>query len=628
VGLDVVAVMTPHNDRWLHAVFAFASVAIVLLVGVAVAREWHRPLTIEQRLVPALGVVDRCVTCHDEAKHPGQMLEQHPVERFGCTPCHGGQGLATSAQAAHARTPDWERPLFTPAERDAACGSCHVGSAAPIPRVAAGRKALAERGCSGCHTISGVAPPNHAPELDGLRDKLAPGWVRAWLTDPAQLDPRHKMPAFRLSKPEIEALVAYLWTLPGAPLLPMPADLAGDADRGKTTLARVRCATCHKFEGRGGDFAPDLSLAGVKILPQWLWNDLIDTHRIHPQTRMPGFKLSAQDAADIVAYAAEQWVPDTGVLPWQKFEGNVDATLAPKGQQLFVDHGCGGCHLIAGKRASPSAPALDRLGDRRLSDLSATTQGRVLPDVPAWVAQKVLEPRAFDVQGVAPAKMPTFPDVTPDEALALGIALATQHAVPPPELWVRHHESKPFQPPPGETGQLIARFRCLSCHRIAGEGGDVSRIPLDNVGARLRQPWLEHFLHEPVTVRMDQAERMPLLGMSEVEAQRLAAWLTTAFGDDRIAPAPVFLPEDVTQGKALYAQHKCAECHVGDGGGTMKGPTLDGAAQRLQAGYVVTLLRDPTVVPEYRHGILHFPDAVARALAAYVLALPVAPPTL
>ncbi len=340
---------------------------------------------------------------------------------------------------------------------------------------------------------------------------------------------------------------------------------------------------------------------------------------------MPGFKLSAEDAADIRAYAAEQWVPDTGVLPWQKFDGEVNPQLAPKGQQLFTDLGCGGCHLIAGKRAPPSAPALDRFGDRRLSDLSTTAKGRSFADAPAWVAQELVDPRAFDLPGVQPAKMPTFPDVTPNEALALGIAVSAQHAVPPPEPWVRHHEPAPFQAPPGETGRLIARFRCLSCHRIGGQGGDVSRIPLDNVGARLQRSWLEHFLHDPVTVRMDQAERMPLLGLTEDEARLLAGWLEPTFGDDCISGVAVFLPAEVTEGKALFAQHKCDECHVGDGSGTMKGPTLDGAAQRLRPGYVVALLRDPAVVPENRHAGPRHSDAAARSLAAYVLSLSGAP---
>ena len=49
--------------------------------------------------------VDRCVTCHlgmvipglagapnPLGAHPGELLQMHPVERFGCTLCHGGNG--------------------------------------------------------------------------------------------------------------------------------------------------------------------------------------------------------------------------------------------------------------------------------------------------------------------------------------------------------------------------------------------------------------------------------------------------------------------------------------------------------------------------------------------------------
>lgn len=618
--------MTPRTDRWLHAVFAVAAVSIVVLVGIAVAREWQRPVNVEQRLVPALNVVDRCVMCHDEAKHPGQALDQHPVERFGCTPCHGGQGLATTAEAAHKVSPDWQRPLFSAAERDAACGTCHLGSAPPVPRLAQGRQALFDRGCTGCHAIAGIAPPVHAPELDGLRDKVSPAWVRGWLSDPAKLDPAHKMPAFRLSPPEIAALVAYLWTLPGAALATQPNDVQGDADRGKSALARLRCATCHKFEGRGGDFAPDLSLAGVKIDPTWLWNYLTDTHRLRPHTRMPGFRLTPQDAADIVAYAAEQWVPDTGVLPWQAFDGPVDPTPATLGKQLFTELGCGGCHLVAGQRAQPSAPALDRLGERLRADLLPPRQGLSATDLPAWIAQKVTDPHAFDLTGTPHARMPTFPRMTTDEALALGVALAAIRANAPPTAWLRHHDPAPFQPPVGETGQLVERFRCLACHRFAGQGGDVSRVPLDNVGARLNRPWLEAFLREPVTVRMDQPERMPVLGLTEEEARRLAAWLETTFGDARIGPAPAFTAADVARGGVVYASHGCSKCHVGGGLGTMKGPTLDGAARRLQPGYVVALLqRGAEVVPERRHPDERYSADDARALAAYVLSLPLDP---
>ena len=616
--------MTPHEDRWLHAAFAIASLAIVVLVGVVVAREFHRPVTVDQRLVPALGVVDRCITCHDEAKHPGTLLDLHAIDRFGCTPCHGGQGLATDKRSAHAASPDWERPLFRKLERSAACGACHFGSDAPDERLANGRKDLAIRGCTGCHVIPGIAPPDHAPELDGLRDKVKPDWVRAWLANPAKIDARHKMPTFRLAPAEIEALVAYLWTLPGVPLAAAPTDVQGDADRGRTTLATVRCATCHRFEGRGGDFATDLGLAGAKLDATWLFNYLTDTHRLRPHTRMPGFRLSAQDALDISAYAAEQWLPDSGVPPWQGKDAPVDASLVGKGQKLFTDLGCGGCHLVAGKRAPPVAPALDRMGDRKAADLPAKQNGWRLVDLPNWVAQKVLQPQVFDIKGAQPARMPTFPGVSLVEAQDLGVAVASLHATPPPEPWIRRHDPAPLHLPPGETGQLISRFRCLSCHRLGGQGGDVARVALDGAGARVQRPWLDRFLQNPVTVRMDQAERMPLLGMSAAEAQLLANWIETSLGDDAVGPASPPVAGDVERGKMLYAKHDCASCHVGAGAGTMKGPTLDGARNRLRPGYVEALLRrKPDVVPGRRHPpTAQLSADEARAVAAFVLSLP------
>ncbi len=36
----------------------------------------------------------------------------HPVEKFGCTSCHGGQGWAIDTEAAHGQVAHWEEPLL------------------------------------------------------------------------------------------------------------------------------------------------------------------------------------------------------------------------------------------------------------------------------------------------------------------------------------------------------------------------------------------------------------------------------------------------------------------------------------------------------------------------------------
>ena len=72
--------------------------------------------------------VDRCTSCHvgiDKAgfedlpnplkTHPKRdtLLVKHPPDKFGCTPCHEGQGVAVNTVAqAHGEVPFWEHPLL------------------------------------------------------------------------------------------------------------------------------------------------------------------------------------------------------------------------------------------------------------------------------------------------------------------------------------------------------------------------------------------------------------------------------------------------------------------------------------------------------------------------------------
>src|SRR5665647_3839032 len=66
-------------------------------------------LVIRQDLLPGLQRVDRCTACHLGVEDPTMKnapqpftfhpnLAPHVPARFGCTVCHGGQGLATDNQ--------------------------------------------------------------------------------------------------------------------------------------------------------------------------------------------------------------------------------------------------------------------------------------------------------------------------------------------------------------------------------------------------------------------------------------------------------------------------------------------------------------------------------------------------
>ena len=124
---------------------------------------------IRQLIIKDLNRVDRCTTCHtaiDKPQialgeepfkaHPGQMLQWHPPEKFGCTVCHGGQGLATEAKAAHGDVAHWEQPLLRGALVQASCAQCHGNLdqiAEHVPQLLRGRALFKEQGCYGCHAV-------------------------------------------------------------------------------------------------------------------------------------------------------------------------------------------------------------------------------------------------------------------------------------------------------------------------------------------------------------------------------------------------------------------------------------------------------------------------------------------
>ena len=106
-------------------------------------------IELKQVSVPALGAVDRCVSCHngiDDPRmtdvpvphrvHPGDILTQHPVDRYGCTICHQGQGAATNFRDAKADDVFWDYPLLPPSLTQATCATCHDPGKLPPESVA------------------------------------------------------------------------------------------------------------------------------------------------------------------------------------------------------------------------------------------------------------------------------------------------------------------------------------------------------------------------------------------------------------------------------------------------------------------------------------------------------------
>lgn len=280
----------------------------------AVASEPIRPHEVD---VPALGAVDRCTTCHLGAEpgaeafdgeppfeaHPGDLLETHPVGRFGCTSCHGGQGRALAPDEAHDRRHGGGPDAFTPA--GVRCARCHPAAGlSGTERVSRGVALYFEHGCSGCHQ-PGRPGPGIGPDLAaiGLRGGA---YLRKAVLYPDSVYPQTVMPPLRYKIPErgaeIDALVAYLRTLE-----PWPAGVA----RRERRFDPRSCTGCHRVS------EPELQPTGpahrcVYLHDEASWLACARCHAAPPEPPALPSEVPADVAGAAGGEAAEAGPPGGG----------------------------------------------------------------------------------------------------------------------------------------------------------------------------------------------------------------------------------------------------------------------------------------------------------------------------
>jgi mono/diheme cytochrome c family protein len=323
VGLLLVlsTVLFTMNDReheWRYYQYAFRQ-----LVGekFGTAKEAAVPHGLQQIWVPALGRADRCISCHQGVQwpglesaeepfrtHPVEPLKAHPVQRFGCTSCHGGQGWAVDFEPAHGPVEHWEEPVLG-AELGASyslvdnkrglmqanCNVCHRfdRETRGADFINLGKQLVRDKGCRACHVVNGrggtIGPDltyvgDKAPEqydfgrLSGQKTAFA--WHVAHLKDPRALVAETVMPNFHLTTKEAQALATLIMSWRRAPVPaefvagvprtdPRTPEEAAAEERMKTGpgawFVQTGCFVCHSIKALGvvspAQIGPDLSNA-------------------------------------------------------------------------------------------------------------------------------------------------------------------------------------------------------------------------------------------------------------------------------------------------------------------------------------------------------------------------------
>jgi cytochrome c2 len=584
--------------------------------------------------------VDRCTTCHlgtrnaamTDAREPFRLHPQTAhtpadFDRFGCTSCHGGQGLATSAEDAHGTNPDAGPPLLPLAYVEAGCGRCHASDSVPEAAVLSRGRALMERsGCYACHAVPGHETfRSPAPPLATLPVKTGAGWLRRWLANPRAVDPNAAMPNFELTASDISDLSHFLFAqeVPAelaAKIAAAAAEPAGDPANGKKLFGESRCITCHTLEGKGNGSAPELSKIASAVTPGWLLAFVREPSAFHPRTRMPTYHWSEQESRDLVAYL-ESDLRDFDAPPDLLQPLRVNQTAAGRGAVLFRRYGCVACHEDRPAGAERFGPDLAGIGDKRAASLDFGRRTDLARTLPAWLAAKLKTPRSF-ADGL---RMPVF---TFDEGQTTAIvtALLSLGAQPVPEAY-RHAPAQPVSlVPGGHVGELVARYHCLSCHLIGDRGQDVSTAPLTYEGSKVQRPWLSNFLVLSTTIRPILEERMPVLRMPREDADELAGAIKSFYVDPAIPQDPFAgrpaADRDAAEGQRLYVTLGCRSCHIVGNAGGYYGPPLTDSGNRLEPGWTYTWLKKPqrwradVRCPDYG-----LSDTDALRLTAYLMTL-------
>ena len=187
---------------------------------------------------------------------------------------------------------------------------------------------------------------------------------------------------------------------------------------------------------------------------------------------------------------------------------------------------------------------------------------------------------------------------------------------------VREAPPPPYRPR-GPFGELVTRYRCLSCHRIGGAGGDLSTVPLDRIGSQLQRDYLVGYLLNPGAVRVSVEARMPVFHMLPEEARAIADYAASTLLDDDLDRYDArFTPAEARRGEELYRQLGCVGCHQLNLQGGYVGPDLSNTGIRLRPGWTAAWLLSPnsckpgTLQPDYGLSALD-----ARALTAYLSGL-------
>jgi hypothetical protein len=445
-----------------------------------------------------VGLVDRCQSCHvgtdpkyvppqmtltkadlgmaksDDApftSHPDpDLLKWHSLEKFGCSPCHGGNGRALdSVRRGHGRYEHWLWPLYYPENYDAGCQQCHAADmvtshAAVLNR---GKQLYRQLGCIGCHRFQGFDSQDE--QLVNTRQEILQ-IVKTKEDDNLEIPRLQKLGD---QAPDNAAAEKYY-----SQAINLIVEISRLDARTESLERRS-----HNLQQEIKKVGPDLKDARLKLRKEWIPYWLGHTRDFRPGTKMPQFRFQPGDIEAISAFIWQNAL--SGPALEHQLAGN-----AARGKELFEARGCLACHSIGEgdkQMGGTFAANLSRVGEKENYDYVVrwvhNARQRTRPYCPYEKRDLGPEdyakhnlPFVFDLDHSRcpndnhelivqqPAVMPSFRLSVEDARDIATYLISQKHSD-------ANYAEAPFMDDPklkSKGEDLVRHYGCAGCHEIAG----------------------------------------------------------------------------------------------------------------------------------------------------------------
>ena len=614
---------------------------------------------IKQIHVKDIDLVDRCETCHlgvrepvtltkaamggEEAfvSHPNkELLKIHDPESFGCTPCHGGNGIATaSAKQAHGRYKFWLWPMHYRENFEAGCQQCHNREivTTQADHLNAGREIFRLRGCMACHRYEGF--DRDADELTAANQQIRQleqqkaEFLResGFLVQKADRT-RDNNEAQRLYK---QAEVLKVRT--------------SDMDARIEQLDQRSHSLIREMKKVG----PSLKEVRVKLRKEWIPVWVKNPNQWRPGTKMPTFRLDDDEVRAISAFI------------WQAGVNGKVATNpqgdAERGKELFETRGCMACHSMQDGKQDTFAANLIREGEKANYDYLVrwihNPRERTAPYC-------TFEKKDLTEEDYKRNNVPYIVDTEHTRCPNDGHELVVMQMTPMPSLRLTVEEARDIaayviarkqanasypaadymdDPKLKARGQFLVRFYgCAGCHEIAGleeeqrigteltkEGSKpIERLDFallghkaQNDGWYTHKGFFEHKIQNPAVydegkekVKLDRL-KMPNFNLTKPEIDAVTTFLLGSV--EASVPAryyynPTDQRQDIIEGWWVVRKYNCMGCHriTADQAGTrfdvlpryqdpdwkeQKPPMLINEGARVDPNWLMRFLENPAM---------------------------------